>query len=155
MKLSTLCFCLKDDQVLLAMKKRGFGVGKWNGYGGKVAGIETPKLGAVRELKEESGLIADESALDQVGLVRFYFEAKQLFECHVFIVRHWLGDLQETEEMKPRWFSTSSLPLGEMWVADGKWVPLILAGKKIEAEIDFNSDGNEMKSFSYRERRFD
>jgi hypothetical protein len=35
MKITTLCFCLKNDLVLLAMKKRGFGTGKWNGYGGK------------------------------------------------------------------------------------------------------------------------
>ena len=32
MKLSTLCFCVRGDSVLLAMKKRGFGGGKWNGY---------------------------------------------------------------------------------------------------------------------------
>ena len=27
---------LKQKKILLAMKKRGFGSGKWNGYGGKV-----------------------------------------------------------------------------------------------------------------------
>ena len=154
MKLSTLCFCLRDDQVLLAMKKRGFGTGKWNGYGGKVANQETPRTAAVRELQEESGLSASEEALEQVGLVRFYFDGSQLFECHVFLVRDWHGEPRESDEMKPCWFSISQLPFEEMWVADGKWVPLVLAGKKLEAEVNFNTNGSEVKNFSYQERQF-
>ena len=27
---ATLCFLIKDNQILLAMKKRGFATGKWN-----------------------------------------------------------------------------------------------------------------------------
>ena len=32
----TLIYCLHEDLVLLGVKKRGFGAGKLNGYGGKV-----------------------------------------------------------------------------------------------------------------------
>lgn len=32
----TLAFIRKEDRILLGMKKRGFGVGRWNGFGGKV-----------------------------------------------------------------------------------------------------------------------
>ena len=39
MKLTTLSYFVQDGQVLLAMKKRGFGMGKWNGPGGKVKDI--------------------------------------------------------------------------------------------------------------------
>ena len=35
-KLLTLVFLREGRRVLLGMKKRGFGVGKWNGFGGKV-----------------------------------------------------------------------------------------------------------------------
>ena len=35
-KLLTLVFLREGGKVLLGMKKRGFGVGKWNGFGGKV-----------------------------------------------------------------------------------------------------------------------
>ncbi len=92
MKLCTLCFCLRRDLVLLAMKKRGFGAKKWNAYGGKVIKEESPRTAAVRELEEESGLSVVEEALEQVALVRFYFDNKQLFECHVFFVRNWEGE---------------------------------------------------------------
>jgi 8-oxo-dGTP diphosphatase len=154
MKLTTLCFCLKEGQVLLGMKKRGFGKGKWNGYGGKVDKEESPKDAAIRELQEESGLFALKESLDQVGLVRFYFDEDQLFECHVFLIKTWQGEPRETEEMKPHWFPISQLPLEEMWAGDNEWIPLILTGKKLEVEVNFNADGSKVKNFSYRERQF-
>ena len=35
-KVSTLVLLVRDGRALLGMKKRGFGAGKWNGFGGKV-----------------------------------------------------------------------------------------------------------------------
>ena len=40
-KLYTSVFILNEANVLLGMKKRGFGVGRWNGFGGKVDADET------------------------------------------------------------------------------------------------------------------
>lgn len=40
-KLLTLVMIMKDNRLLLGMKKRGFGKGRWNGFGGKVQGGET------------------------------------------------------------------------------------------------------------------
>jgi ADP-ribose pyrophosphatase YjhB (NUDIX family) len=42
-----------QGQILLGMKKRGFGVGKWNGPGGKLEAGESVIQGALRELEEE------------------------------------------------------------------------------------------------------
>ncbi|OIP76236.1 MAG: hypothetical protein AUK09_02515 [Parcubacteria group bacterium CG2_30_36_38] len=46
MKQATLCLLIKRDskEILLAMKKRGFGVGKWNGVGGKFDEIPLLKM---------------------------------------------------------------------------------------------------------------
>lgn len=33
---TTLCLLKKENSILLAMKKRGFGAGKYNGVGGKI-----------------------------------------------------------------------------------------------------------------------
>lgn len=47
-KLLTLLFVLKPGKVLLGMKKRGFGEGRWNGFGGKVQLDETIEEAAKR-----------------------------------------------------------------------------------------------------------
>ncbi len=154
MKKSTLCFCIKDNRVLLAMKKRGFGSGKWNGYGGKVQTKENPVTAAVRELEEESGLIANEKDLYQLALIRFYFDGNLVFECFVYITHSWQGEPNETEEMRPKWYPISDLPFKEMWVADVKWIPLILNGDKIEAEVNFNTDGTAVTEFNYKLAEF-
>lgn len=47
-KLLTLVLVVQPGKVLLGMKKRGFGAGKWNGFGGKVEPGETIEAGARR-----------------------------------------------------------------------------------------------------------
>ena len=47
-KLLTLLFVIESDRVLLGMKKRGFGAGRWNGFGGKVDRDETIEEAAKR-----------------------------------------------------------------------------------------------------------
>lgn len=47
-KLLTLAFVTKPGQILLGMKKKGFGVGRWNGFGGKVERGETIEEAAKR-----------------------------------------------------------------------------------------------------------
>lgn len=47
-KLLTLVLVVRPGRVLLGMKKRGFGAGKWNGFGGKVQPGETIEDGARR-----------------------------------------------------------------------------------------------------------
>lgn len=55
MRPTTLCFPVRPDgKVLLGRKKRGFGVSKWNGFGGKIEAGETFLQCAVRELREET-----------------------------------------------------------------------------------------------------
>ena len=50
---TTLCLLKKDNSILLAMKKRGFGSRKYNGIGGKIEKGETPDEAMIRETKEE------------------------------------------------------------------------------------------------------
>ncbi len=47
-KILTLGFIRDGKKLLLGMKKRGFGAGKWNGFGGKVDPGETILDGAIR-----------------------------------------------------------------------------------------------------------
>ena len=53
---TTLCLLIKDNKILLPIKKRGFGKGKNNGVGGKLEDGETELEAMIRETKEEIGV---------------------------------------------------------------------------------------------------
>ncbi len=153
MKNTTLCFLVKEDKVLLAMKKRGFGVGKWNGVGGKVSENEDIKEATVREANEEIGVSINPADLKSHGSIKFSFENNPDWnqEVHIFITEKWEGELAESEEMKPQWYENDKLPFENMWLDDPHWLPKVLAGKKIEGEFLFNNDGSEILKFEVRE----
>jgi 8-oxo-dGTP pyrophosphatase MutT (NUDIX family) len=111
---------LANKKILLGLKKRGFGVNKFVGLGGKVEPDETLyecalrfafynsyskglKFDAnsfgnrLREAKEESGLEIDD--VKHVGCVEFQFEDKmnELLEVHVFCADSFRGELRECD----------------------------------------------------------
>lgn len=96
-KILTLVLIQEARRVLLGMKKRGFGKGNWNGFGGKVkTGEETIEEGAKREVQEECGLIVSE--LDKVGILKFEFLGNpELLEVHVFSSSSYDGIPKESE----------------------------------------------------------
>jgi len=106
MKLATLCFLIKENEILLAMKKRGFGAGKWNGAGGKINVGETIKGAVIREVQEELGVKLEEKYLENFGDIKFYFKNKPDWDMHVhiFFTKTWRGEPRESEEMKPKWY---------------------------------------------------
>lgn len=136
MKRLTLCLIHQHPRILLGMKKRGFGEGKWNGFGGKVQEGESVEQAAHRELQEEVGIIA--SSLEHVGILTFEYPANpEPMEVHLFRVTDFAGEPIETEEMKPQWFPVDEIPFNEMWPDDIHWIPLFLAGKKFKGAFLF------------------
>ena len=123
--------------MLLGMKKRGFGAGRWNGFGGKVLPEETIEAAAIRELKEETGLQAIDLA--KVGIIEFSFASSDdLLEVHVFRVTSFSGTPQETEEMNPHWFKVDEIPFAQMWSDDEFWFPYFLANKLFRGTFRFD-----------------
>lgn len=141
MKLTTLCYPLRDGQVLLAMKKRGFATGKLNGPGGKFEPGETPEQACRREVLEEVGV--ELTGLEARGIIEFKFVDKPEWdqECHVFTAQGIEGEPQETEEMRPEWFSISNLPFDRMWEDDPLWLPGLLAGGTVKMRFEFDGEG--------------
>lgn len=62
-KLTTLVYCVENDKVLLAQRKKEPFVGYWIAPGGKIDPGESPYECAVRELAEETGLNAQNPRL--------------------------------------------------------------------------------------------
>lgn len=137
---TTLCFPIRNGEILLGMKRRGFGAGKWNGFGGKVQPDESMLDAVARELREESGLTAQR--LEKVAeLVFDDAPDNKLIECHVFFAHEFSGTPTESDEMSPlRWFAKDDLPFALMWSDDELWLPSCLAGERIRAEYSFAPD---------------
>ena len=141
---TTLTFVFnKTGKILLAMKKRGFGEGKWNGAGGKLEEGESIEQAAVRELHEEAWVEVTTEKLENVGVLHCFFTAnpENNRDVHVFVVRDYTGAVEETEEMRPQWFGTDEMPYDDMWDGDKYWIPRLLDGEKIEFELVFDEDG--------------
>ena len=140
-KVTTLCIIYQHPKILLGMKKRGFGVGRWNGFGGKVAEGETIEQAAKRELFEEAGI--EVSDIKKLGVVDFHGKSgSDIIEVNIFKAESFTGTPAESEEMKPQWFDIKEIPFSQMWPDDTYWMPLFLAGKKFNGKFVFDDDDN-------------
>jgi 8-oxo-dGTP pyrophosphatase MutT (NUDIX family) len=140
-----------DDEILLAMKKRGWGAGLWNGAGGKLQPDESAEQAMIRECEEEIAVIplaytkvaehdfvlpqedgADEDNTDAAA-------TRHIFT-HTYLCTEWQGEPAETEEMAPQWFKITDIPYHQMWQDDRDWLPLVLDGKKLRTVFTFSAE---------------
>jgi mutator protein MutT len=140
----TLLFLIKNDRILLAMKKRGFGVNRWNGVGGKLEAGETLEQALVRECQEEIEVTPKSWQL--VAEHDFTGETREGDPWHMYVYAYfcddWEGEPTETEEMAPQWFDIADIPYRHMWQDDEFWLPLALEGKKLFGTYTFDADDN-------------
>lgn len=146
---ATITFPVRGNEVLLGMKKRGHGVNYLNGFGGKLQLGETPLDATVRELKEESGLRADPSAIEPTGILTVMGSGKPMV---IYLSRclSWEGVPEETEEMRPAWFTigheltngtfVNQLPLEKMWPNDRLWIIAAVLGHKACYDLTVTAD---------------
>ena len=149
-KQCSLVFVIDETgrRVLLGYKKRGFGEGKWNGFGGKLEGDEAMVECASRELREESGYSVSNENMIPRGRLNFIMRSDGMVDkhtgaisskIHVFVYSCHLSDTTgratESEEMRPQWWSYDDVPLKEMWADDQYWLPHLLAGYDVVGEF--------------------
>ena len=140
---TTLLVIVKDEKILLATKKRGFGKGKFNGVGGKRQAGETIFETMMRETMEEIGVKPLNAEL--VGIINFklFIDGESANEkMHIYLATDYEGILTESDEMKPEWFDVNNIPYDGMFEDDRLWVPEVLNGNKVQAEVEFDEKFN-------------
>lgn len=149
----TLVLPIKDNTVILGMKKRGFGAGKWNGFGGKLHEGESLADAACRELEEESSIVTTPEKLVKVGDITFLFPEKPDWDqiVHVYLLHDFEDTSKESEEMLPKAFALDGLPYADMWSADGIWIPVVLKGKMTKATVTFKGTGGDWERIEFFE----
>ena len=132
----------KQQRILLGLKNRGFGTGKYNSFGGKFLHddtnaseeIETVEECACRELEEETNLTIPLEVMkaSKVGIQRFTFSDndKEML-VHLFFLdlasRPTSYEIKACEEITPKWFeSFDSVPLNNMFADDSLWLTALL-----------------------------
>lgn len=122
----------------MGRKKRGFGLGQWNGFGGKIEKGESFAEGAKRELYEESSLIAKD--LKHVGVVKYEVQDESLDQIvHVFTCNKYEGTEKPSDEMDPvKWFRYDCVPYDKMWPDARTWWPSMLNDKYFSVHCVYN-----------------
>ncbi len=139
---AVLIFLVSGRYVTLAVKNKGIGAGKLNGYGGGIEEGETPKQAAIREVFQETsngdigGVDIEEKDLEKFAVMFFRntTEEKITFVCkvHVYVTKKWTGTIVPSDEMsEPNLCLIDNLPFDRMMLADKYWVPIVLGGQKI------------------------
>ena len=137
----TLAYFIKDNQILLPLKKKKIGKGKHNGVGGRVEPNENHEEAMIRECIEEVGLTPIE--YEYVTELRFNQPVdgqRSLSIVHIYICRSWTGELTETDEMKPYWFEINKIPYNKTMDDCKYWLPQVLSGQKIIANFDLDEN---------------
>jgi len=140
---TTLAYLVKNNQMLLAMKKRGLGQGKLNGFGGKVKEKqgETVEVALIRETMEEIGV--KPISYTQKATLEFFASAHQDWnqEVYVYLIDKWEGEPKESDEMKPQWIPINKIPYQRMWADDPYWLPYVLKGRNVKGKFSFDAKG--------------
>ena len=154
-----VCYLLKDDQVILGLRKKvslGLGEHLISGIGGKVGDLEglegeTDEEALQREVKEEIGV--DVKSYKKVGEITYLFPNKPKWNQFIvaYLVNSWQGMLKETEAIKPMIFPANKLPVTKMWDDNQYWVPSVLAGKYIQATFTYGADNKTVLERSIKE----
>lgn len=125
MKFATLCYIRHAGKTLMihrVKKQNDMHAGKWNGLGGKLEPGETPEECAIREIREESGLVASNPLLK--GILTFpAFDGIEDWYAFVFVVREFEGQLIDSREGILRWVDNSEVLDLELWEGDRIFIP--------------------------------
>ncbi|KAJ6590473.1 NUDIX hydrolase domain-like protein [Mycena vulgaris] len=135
----TNVFLVQGDKLLLGYKKRGLGIHKYNGFGGKVEPNESTLDAAARELEEEAGITAP---LEHAGTLLFVVPGSKWAHIDIYRAEEYSGTITESDEMRPEWFTKSNIPFDSMWDTDRYWLPLLLAKRPFSGRADFERQGD-------------
>jgi 8-oxo-dGTP diphosphatase len=142
-----VCYILRETasggyEVLLGEKKKGLGLGKIVGPGGKLEPGESPVQAVVREVLEESGLRVREDNLTALGRIRYEFPHRPAWSqtSWVFSTFDWHGEIVESDELLLRWHPVDDIPFDRMWDDARHWLPTALNGEYCERRFVFGPD---------------
>ena len=125
MKLTLVVACAlidADNRVLIAQRPEGKQLaGLWEFPGGKLEPGERPEAALIRELREELGIVTQETCLAPLTFASYAYESFHLL-MPLYICRRWEGMVASKEGQALTWVRANKLRDYPMPPAD---IPLI------------------------------
>lgn len=147
-KLYTMCLIKDNDKVLLLNRQHD----SYKGYvapGGHIDFPESPVEGAIREVKEETGLIVRN--LKYKGLVEFVEEiSKERYMVFHYITEDFEGELlKDSKEGNPSWVKIDELDNYLMPDDFKKRLPYLLDEDRFELHWLWNREDKEKEDIKF------
>lgn len=141
MQLATLCYIKNKNKTLMLFRNKkpnDYHEGKWNGLGGKFEQGETPEECAVREVREESGLLIKNPKLH--GIITFpMFDGKKDWYVFMFTANEFDGELIDSKEGKLEWIPDEKLMDLNLWDGDKIFIPWLNQDKFFSAKFVYEN----------------
>lgn len=145
MIVSTLIYIRRDGRTLMLLRDKknkelhGY---RYNGVGGKLERGETPEACAVREIREETGLVAN--SLNYRGYLCFpFFDGEVDWLCFVYECFDFSGDVIESDEGSLHWVMDEDIPYINVYEGDRAFL-----------EVLYGSRDNFYGNFYYKDGKF-
>lgn len=151
-KKCTIVFPVREDKIILALKKHKVGNGLYNGWGGKEKPEDQGDMArvALREFQEESGAVGRADSLQLAAIIHFFEDGQPTYECYVYFLYEWEGTILETSEMgPPKEYPFFDPPYNQMMAADRQWLSLICSGYHIEGYCYYSKGNRAVERFEY------
>ncbi len=126
MRLTTLCYLTRGDQVLMLhrnRKERDENRDKWIGVGGKFEPGESPEDCLRREVREETGLTVTRWRFR--GIVTFVSDEWGCEYMHLFTCDGWEGEQRACDEGELAWVDRERLESLTLWAGDRLFLRLL------------------------------
>lgn len=122
----TQVYCVVEEQVLLMYRHQEPNLGLWVAPGGKVERTESPVEGAARELREETGLAAEEIHLRGVLRCVLVQSDRQCLQ-FLYLVTRVSGELMaQSREGTSRWWPVAEARRLPMPPSNAQFLPHVL-----------------------------
>lgn len=126
MKLTTLCYLIKDGQWLMLYRNAGKqdgNEGKWIGVGGHFEEGESPEECMLREVREETGLALTSYAFR--GIVTFVSDCQETEYMFLYTADGWKGTLGACDEGTLVWVPEDQVMNRPLWEGDRVFLRLL------------------------------
>lgn len=139
--MATLCYLIKDNKILMLLrnkKEKDYHKGKWNGLGGKFLDGESPEECAIREIKEESGLVTTKMKMQ--GFITFpKFDTENDWNVFLYKVTDFNGELIDSPEGHLEWIYLDKLFELNLWEGDKLFLKWLLDDKFFSAKFIYEN----------------